>query len=219
LDWESHFGHAAAVDGNTLVLTHRHRAAFVFDWEVPDEGPCPSGEVSFLDPPHGVVDTRQPSGVSSAAPVQGIRTIEVTAPVGASRSCWNACNSVEESYPISNIEHGCDGTYVITLLEPIPAGEVTTISYLDDQGFATSVVFTSHPANANADGEANPLDLLSLINYLNGIEQPPFGLYGMDVDHSGVATPADILRLIDLLNGAQVFDVWNETPRPAIVCP
>lgn len=214
LDWI-----AAAVDGNTLVMTNRDHAAYVFDWEVAHEGPCPLGDVMFIDPPDGVVDARQPFGLSSAVPLQGIRKIEVAAPLGASQSCWSACNSVDKSNLIQRVEHACNGRYVITLWESMSAGSVTVISYLDDQGFATTGTFTSHPANANADGAANSLDILSLINYLNGVEQSPFGLYSTDINHSGVDNPADILRLIDLLNGADALDVWNETPRPAIVCP
>jgi hypothetical protein len=110
------------------------------------------------------------------------------------------------------------GVYRITLSRAITAGGVTTIRYSGDGSF---VSYVAHPANANGDGVANPVDILFMIDVLNGVSVPPHGAYSSDIDHSGVSNPSDILRLIDLLNGAGVFETWNGTPRPAnpVDCP
>ena len=61
----------------------------------------------------------------------------------------------------------------------------------------------------------NPLDILSLVDILNGIEDPVWGDYSTDIDRSGSLTPLDILALIDVLNGAGQLDAWNNTKLPS----
>ena len=78
--------------------------------------------------------------------------------------------------------------------------------------------FISHPANVNGDGSATPVDILRLIDSLNGVFTPPWGIYSKDIDRSNAATPSDILREIDLLNGAGEFDPWNNVPLPSGTC-
>ena len=58
--------------------------------------------------------------------------------------------------------------------------------------------YASLPADANADGVSNGIDILDLLDYLNGVSVPPYGTYSTDINHSGLFTQADIFREIDL---------------------
>ena len=141
----------------------------------------------------------------------------VEAPAGSSASCWSLCetdtgglgaNGVDEV-----VDHG-DGTYTLTLARPMTVGAVTTLTYTSDAGSVTTGAFVAHPGNANGDTQTTSLDILAVIDYLNEVAAPPWGLYGTDINHDGSFGPTDILRLIDLLNGADAFDVWNEQSLP-----
>ncbi len=67
----------------------------------------------------------------------------------------------------------------------------------------------------SGDGLSNSLDILVLIDYLNGITS--LNEWQCDIDRSGECDPLDILKLIDLLNGAGEYDVWLEAEIPP--CP
>jgi hypothetical protein len=69
------------------------------------------------------------------------------------------------------------------------------------------------PADVDADGTSNSLDLLILIDHLNGIGDPPPS-WSTDINRSGTTEPLDILRTVDLLNGAGAFDPWNGRTLP-----
>ncbi|MGB2987155.1 MAG: hypothetical protein WBE26_14890, partial [Phycisphaerae bacterium] len=76
-------------------------------------------------------------------------------------------------------------------------------------------VFTSHPANTDYDGVSDAADVLAIIDYINGVDTPPWDIqYSADCDHSGVIGPADILCVIDLLNGADLYDPWLDALLP-----
>lgn len=110
-----------------------------------------------------------------------------------------------------------DGSYEIVLDHAITTGAVTTIEYKGDGSF---VEYTSHPANVNSDGFSSALDILAVIDILNGTVTSSWGIYSEDIDHSSVAAPADILRVIDLLNGADEFESWLGVTRPEnTTCP
>jgi hypothetical protein len=184
---------------------------------------CPSGMVTFVSPPSGVVDARQPNPVNSPTPLQGISTIMVTAPEGGSADCWTLCETAQGQTPNSIQSVMANGTnYTITLARPITPGAVTTLKYTRSMGGATTGVFTSHPANVNGDSAAGPNDILRVVDCLNNVNPGvncPHGLFSRDIDQSGVFGPADILRAIDLLNGADVFIPWNNTSLPMNTCP
>jgi hypothetical protein len=70
---------------------------------------------------------------------------------------------------------------------------------------------------ANGNGKSSPVDILHLIDHLNGVYEPPVEIRQCDINRSGVCGPADILRLIDLLNGANTSRPWlgvSLPPRP-----
>jgi hypothetical protein len=182
---------------------------------------CPAGQVTWLDPPDGVIDARQPHPVNDATAAQGIGTFQVAAPGPAGPCCWSLCETDEGTSPnfIASLEEHEAWTYAITLGRPITPAAVTTLTY---HGGNSTGTFTAHPANADADASSGPADVLTLIDCcLNDGCDPPWGDYSCDIDHSGDAAPSDILRLIDLLNGAGSFDPWIDTllPTNAGVCP
>jgi hypothetical protein len=102
----------------------------------------------------------------------------------------------------------------VNLTRTISIGAVTTLTYTDGGGTPYRGVFTSHPANVDADSASGPVDILAIIDILNHVRFAPWGNYSCDVDHSGACEPADILRVIDLLNGADAFDPWIGQPLP-----
>lgn len=188
--------------------------------------PCPPGSIVGASPPNGTIDARQPSP-PGGGPLQGIGSaaepivIQLSSDVtGAAAECFSLCETDTGGMApngIATAMHTGGGSYSIVLDRPITPGAVTTISYEGASGF---VSFGSHPANANADSLAAPTDILFVINMLNGVGSPPYGMYSQDIDHSGGFNPADILRTIDLLNGADAYIVWNGTPRPVNTsCP
>jgi hypothetical protein len=182
---------------------------------------CPAGAVNWLDPPTGVVDARRPHPSNDSAALEGIKVITVQAPAGSNKvECWQLCETAVAGTPngVESVTDEGRGRFKITLKRPITAGAGTTLTYAGGGAMAT---FTSHPSNVNADSAAAPVDILDLIDFLNGVRTLPFGLYSGDIDRSNLIAPADILEEIDLLNGAGQFRVWNGTAKPvtAGICP
>jgi hypothetical protein len=183
---------------------------------------CPDGPVTFLDPPTGTIDARQPYPPWNESQRQGIDTIVAEAPAGAERrECWGATDTaaVASSIEVADVvDHG-DGTFTLTLAKPTSAGEVTMVTYSATGGNTHTGVFVSHPGNINGDAQADAGDLETMINCcLNRLcepgatpEETP---YRCDIDRSGRITPADLLRAIDLLNGGDAYDPWLNTPLP-----
>ena len=184
---------------------------------------CPSGEVVFVDPPNGVVDARQPHPPADATTAQGISILSVIAPAGAEARCFTLCETANTGAPneITRVS-GSSGAYNLRLARAITPGAVTTLTYTDNAGLATTATFTSHPGNINGDSTISPIDVLTLTNVITGAGSAlPWGLYSGDIDHSGGISPSDILRVIDLFNGGDLFDPTFNTPRPTAggVCP
>jgi hypothetical protein len=104
------------------------------------------------------------------------------------------------------------GTFLVELARPITPGAATVITFNGEK-----TVLLSHPGNVNGDSTAGPLDVLFLIDVLNGTQTLPYGDYSGDINHTGgdlEPTPLDILELINLLNGASPNQAWNGTARP-----
>jgi hypothetical protein len=187
-------------------------------------GGCPTGPVTFVHPQTGTIDARQPYPPNNAAQRQGISSIRVQGPAGIDdRSCWKLCETKVDGTPnaITSIVDNGNGTFTVNLARTISIGVVTTLTYTDGGGTPYRGVFTSHPANVDADGASGPVDILAIIDILNSVTPAPWGNYSCDVDQSGVCGPADILRVIDLLNGADQYDPWLGQARPqcGVCCP
>jgi hypothetical protein len=183
---------------------------------------CPTGMMNFIDPPDGVVDARRPHPPGHPQTPEGIQTIVVHGPAGATRNCWSVCESpsVEAAIEIAFIEEGPYGTYTIQFDRPITPGSVTFLTYQDDQSWTSVGRFIAHPGNVNGDSAAFATDILDLVDYLNGIIEVPWGPYSADLDRSGIVAPADLITLIDLLNGVTAYHPWWNTELPqATECP
>jgi hypothetical protein len=184
--------------------------------------PCPDGAVTFIDPPDGIVDARQPHEPANAAVKQGIDVITVEAPPGADNlRCWSLCETVVDANPndVAAVVDNLDGTFILALLRPISAGGLTAITYSGDGGTSSTGTYVAHPANVNADGASNADDLVTMVDCcLNQQCQPGATTeetpYRCDVNRSGKVTPADMLRAIDLLNGGDQLSVWRDTVLP-----
>ena len=189
---------------------------------------CPGVTIVRSIPPNGVVDARQPSDVLNSLPRLGIGTqaepiiIVLDPPAPGAEGCFNLCETRPDRLAgpnaIQTVTYLGNGEYQIILRHAITPDAVTTIQYKGDGSF---VEFTSHPANVNADSMSAPSDILKVIDYINGVgDPPPWGIYSEDVDRSNMLGPPDILRVIDLLNGAGAFDSWLNTPLPVnTTCP
>lgn len=181
---------------------------------------CPASPVFFLDPPNGVVDARQPHALGDPTP-QGISSIRVYAPGGLNTGCVSICTPGAVPVTVAAINYVSAGEYELVLSRPLGANQVWQVAYNADDGSRTALTMTSHPGNVNGDDWASPIDVLALINCLNGVNLDtdcPYGLYSTDIDRSGAFNPADILRLLDLLFGADDFDEWFQTKKRDPLC-
>lgn len=79
-----------------------------------------------------------------------------------------------------------------TTVTHLPTGSATRFGYL--------------PGDVNADGTSAAVDVLTLIDALNGIVA--LELHSTDINRSGAVDAADVLRLIDLLSGSEVYDTY-----------
>ena len=178
---------------------------------------CPAGEINWIEPPDGVVDARQPHAQHDANALRGIDELYVGAPIGTAPTCWTLCDDTGTNAVLMVEPSAICGT-TLHLARPITAGAVTQIVYAGD---GNPGAFTAHPGNVDASDATDPGDIISLIDMLNQVRQPPWGLYSCDVDHSGTCGPSDIVGVIDLLNGASAFTSWMGTPLPPVTgdCP
>lgn len=185
--------------------------------------PCDTSAVSWTSPPNCVLDARRPHPHGDSSQLEGIGGLDepiiVDAP-GAidTLACWtleetNQNPGLHPPYPPHLLTNTVDsvicggGTCTVTLLRPITPGEVTTITYLGDEGNPGE--FASLPSDVSADGTSSyPPDVNALIGWLNGNCSLAWDTYSCDVDHSDLCAPADILSVIDLMNGAGEFEPW-----------
>jgi len=165
-------------------------------------------------PPSGAVDARQPSDIdgTQATGWQSVDVLLLTTANGVSVADFTITEdggdgiapSVVGLVPVS-------GTSLRLLFnEPIEPAAWTVITY---RGDGTSIRLGYLPADVNGDGQSGPLDILALIDALNGVGQPR-ALWSTDVNRSNLPEAGDILRQIDLLNGAGSLDAWNGRELP-----
>ncbi len=185
--------------------------------------PCPEVDITWLDPPDGVVDARRPSGAGGSGRVLDSFVIEARlggVPVTQiPADCFSLCES-PASLSANFVERVVSGesgsaTWTVDLARPITPGAVTKIIYTSDGGVVSAGTFTSHPANVSGGAVADVGDVVALVQVLRGTVVPEWGIYSVDCDRSGEVTPADMLCVIDLLTGGGTSDPgWDQTLRP-----
>lgn len=180
---------------------------------VPDECEQPISIVSS-NPPDGAIDARQPSNIDGTNPT-GWQTVDLTFDgvvvnvlpgdfAVTQEGGVGPAPTVLGTVPLSDFE------IRVILSESVEPLARTSIHH---DPSATSVQLGYLPGDVNGDGTTAPVDILSLIDSLNGVGVPR-AIWSTDIDRSGVAQPADILRLIDLLNGAEAFEIYNGASLP-----
>lgn len=209
---------------------------------IPDECECSDATILVASPPDGTLDARRPHppNDNSLAAREGIGspntytggpepiTINLGVTGVALLACWDLCETgIEQmeggsldSNRIIGVTEVSTGEYEILLERPISAGHWTTITYLGDSTESSVVSYASLPADSNATGVSNGVDITDFLDCcISGLCMPPHGIYSCDIDHSGAAGLPDVLELIDLLNGIELFIPWDGVALPNNDCP
>jgi hypothetical protein len=166
-------------------------------------------------PPNCAIDARQPSEPNGSVP-DGWDSIAITFSGDTSAILPGDFDAyVFEGDPspptITDVE--LDGTTVtLRLSRRIPMQKWTCIRYVPT---GRELCLNHLPANVSADNTSGPVDILWLIDCLNGFRTCE--LWQCDANRTGLCDPADILRVIDLLNGAALYDPWLHASIAA--CP
>ncbi len=180
---------------------------------VPDdcEDGCP--RIAGSTPVSGAIDARQPHALDDAAVRQGwtgltLDLINVFGEISADDFALTETGGDGRPPTISDITTTPNGLFIEwdVALEP---GTWTTLTHTCNE---VTIRLGYLPGDVNGDAVSNSLDILDLIDVLNGITTLPD--HATDIDRSMATEPLDILRLIDLLNGAGAFDVWNGRTLP-----
>lgn len=173
---------------------------------------CPDATIVSSIPETATTDARQPFP-PTGGPLQGVQTVVITLSGrgSANLNCWSYCENPDGSNAIASVTNTGGNTFAVALATPLAQNTANRINY--DGGIGGPLLI-AHPANTNADGVSSASDVLFVIDMLNGVTSPPFGLFSQDIDHSNAFTPADILRTVDLLNGAAAYDSQNLKVKP-----
>ena len=170
--------------------------------------------ITWVDPPDGVVDARQPPGVTA---------LHVEGPCGTNPACWQPC-ATGRGGPnvITSVVEDAPGRYRLLLGQPITSS--TAVIRYQTQGGSIGACFRGLPGNVDGDAHTGPIDILKLVDCLNGVAPEsscPWGLYSCDADHSLVCDAEDLLLVITLLRGeGPLLPGWNGAPLPLCpVCP
>ncbi len=159
------------------------------------------------NPPDCAIDARKPSD-PDGSPLYGWQSAVLTMSGSASgivAGNFSVTSTSGTAPSVSNVSISSTDV-TVNLSGRIPPGAWTTITY--NPGLS-SVCLGYLPADANNDATSAPVDILDLVDNLNGVYSPPMQIWQCDPDRSALCAPADILELIDLLNGAGAYDVWN----------
>jgi hypothetical protein len=189
----------ANVDGGTIALT------------VTDEVPL---EILSSIPHNEAIDARQPHPINGGS-AAGWDTMTLTfngavAALVADDFLLNQDGGDLPAPGISQLTIVDETTVDLHLDDPVRAGAWTTFTFAPT-GSEIRVGYL--PGDVDADATSGPLDILALIDHLNGVSEP-LPAWSTDINRTDLTDPQDILRVIDLLNGADAFDPWNGVSLP-----
>lgn len=178
----------------------------------------PSPHIMTSDPPHRAIDARQPHDLDDPSVRFGWDSIDLTFSA-AIRNLAPANFVVTEvggEGPVPAISSviPLDETRVrLEFDRAIVPGAWTCVRHVQS---ATGSCLGFLPGDADNNRTSSPVDILRLIDGLNGVADPPFAMWQQDINRSGAVEPSDILREIDLLNGAAGFDAWFGATLPQL---
>lgn len=166
-------------------------------------------------PPHGAIDARQPHDPNDSMLKVGWSTVDVqfdNLTNGLTQDEYEVTEiGGDQLVPAFSVEDIAPSSQRVTFAGSIEPRAWTCIKHTTS---ATQVCLGYLPADVSGDARSSPVDILKLIDNLNGLLDPPYQVWSSDIDRSGTPNPPDILRLIDLLNGAGQFEPWLGAELP-----
>lgn len=157
-------------------------------------------------PPTNAIDARQPHNLNGSNPTGWffVRLTLSNSNQSVGKSQFEVSEQGGDGIAPGIAAVSVQGTQALILFStPIKPGAWTTVTHIPS-GTSTRVGYL--PGDVNGDGTASPVDILALIDTINGVTPRPD--YATDINRDGTTAPADILREIDLLNGADAFEPW-----------
>jgi len=180
---------------------------------------CDAPEIVASSPVNCAIDARYPTAPDDAGVVFGWQRIELGLDCEPDPMVpEDFAVTVQPPGPTPPAIASVDtsgSTVALSLAEPIPTSAWTCVELLAG---GAQACFGYVPGDVSGDGTAAATDVLDLIDHLNGIVQPPLGVWQCDIDRSGSCQASDILGVIDLFNGAGAFDSWLNESVP-VACP
>jgi hypothetical protein len=170
-------------------------------------------EVVGSIPESGAIDARQPTPPEQPDTLQGFDAVTLEFDSSVDGLTVADFSVIATSHPWPElIDVAVDGaTAALQFDRPIQPGAWTTVQHLPSNN---TVTFGALPGDVSADAASGPLDILALVDALNGVQD--LAEWSTDIDRSTVTAPADVLRLIDLLNGAGTWQPWNGQTLPPL---
>jgi len=188
--------------------------------------------IIWSTPPSGAVDARREQNPEDHF-AEGIESVRL-AFSEAVRDPVTDGNLVPENFiltdPTGNAPEvlcvrpvdGCDFCYDVIFTGPITPGVWTTM--IADVVSATGSPISPDPCDridlgflpgdANGDLFSGPVDILHVVDCLNGVAAPACPLWECDIDRNGTCAKPDILREVDLLNGVWATRPWWDVTLP-----
>jgi probable HAF family extracellular repeat protein len=225
--WDLRTAYSVSDDGQTIVGVGFNPDGNLEGWVAT----IPSWRqytIIASDPPDGIIDARQDFSTSGLTRrgYDRVRLTMATAfndptthgPLDVGSFVVEDSNgTAPEIVGVSPIV-GNPTAFDVVFSDPITPGTWTTLSVnveRPDGTVASDRVRVGFlPGDVNGDGTSAPVDILELIDGLNGVVVPPLHDWQCDIDRSALCAPADILREIDLLNGARTSRPWNGVRLP-----
>jgi probable HAF family extracellular repeat protein len=165
-------------------------------------------------PPSCAIDARQPSNLDGSNPI-GWRSVVLTFDAQPGRldpqDFRVQLDPPGASPQIASVTT-TGRTVTLQFERGIPPGHWTLLTHVASE---STVRLGYLPGDVNGDGSSSPLDILALVDGLNGLDS--LDLWQCDIDRSNHCEPADILRVIDVLNGAGTLEPWLQ--RALSACP
>jgi hypothetical protein len=172
-------------------------------------GACPQQRMVSADPPHCIIDPRQPTSrngstrygydsvvLNMACPTAELSASDFSVASYGEFATWPA--------PVVASIEASGRAVALHLKGPIPAGAWTCVTHVASD---TRTCLGALPGDMNRDKVVTEADADLLEDWLNN---PPMGLplERCDINRDGAFTAADLTRLEGLFTGDGAFDPW-----------